>query len=426
MSVTNTQFVQSFGVPNYSGILFNKSNTKTPFLNMIAGKTKYTNAVKFVLGQEYASEEGDIPNISEDASVSGVNATYVTRSQKYNVTQIFMEAVAISYAKQSNVGTLGGINVGGQVANPYSELDFQVNQKMYKIGRSIEKTCIQGAFAEATKDDEVNKTRGLNEAIVTNVVNIAGQTLSVWDVNELLGKIRDSGGVVSNGLVLWVDTTTYNQLNQDCLQNNMTIVDSGRAVNGIRIRNLILPNGDIGITMGEFIPAGTAYIFNFDVISPVEQPVPGKGNFFLEQLAKTGAGEKHQLFGQIGIDYGMEFYHGKITGIKTTFTKPTGVKYVTSVTAATITVTFSGNDASASGAASPATQTAVVGVDREVKASTKGTLTFSGNTFMGWGTTASGTVKYLENGTIPIGSLDGVAGLSADTTLYAVWSANAT
>ena len=58
------------------------------------------------------------------------------------------------------------------------------------------------------------------------------------------------------------------------------------------------------------------------MIAPVIQPVPGKGNFFLEQLAKTGAGESYQLFGQIGLDHGPEWYHGKFTDIATTFTAP--------------------------------------------------------------------------------------------------------
>ena len=61
-----------------------------------------------------------------------------------------------------------------------------------------------------------------------------------------------------------------------------------------------------------FIPSGTAYAFNFDAISPVEQPVPGKGNFFLEPLAKEGAGDKYQIFGQIGLDYGNELLHVRL------------------------------------------------------------------------------------------------------------------
>lgn len=39
-------------------------------------------------------------------------------------------------------------------------------------------------------------------------------------------------------------------------------------------------------------------------------------------MAKTGAGEKYQLFGQIGLDHGPEWYHGKFTGIAQSFTKP--------------------------------------------------------------------------------------------------------
>ena len=83
------------------------------------------------------------------------------------------------------------------------------------------------------------------------------------------------------------------------------------------------PLGIVYLYLGECLPSGTALMLNLDVIAPVFQPVPGKGNFFLEELAKTGAGEKYQLFGQVGLDYGPEWYHGKWTGIATTFTKPT-------------------------------------------------------------------------------------------------------
>ena len=48
-------------------------------------------------------------------------------------------------------------------------------------------------------------------------------------------------------------------------------------------------------------------------MAPVEQLVPGKGNFFLEELAKTGASTKKQIFGQIGLDHGPEWYSAKIT-----------------------------------------------------------------------------------------------------------------
>ena len=308
-------------------MLFNKGNTRTPFLSMIGGKTGYTNSVEFVLGQEYASEDGDIPSISESDSLNAPKASYITRKQNTNVTQIFQDAVAISYAKMSNMGTLSGANLDGQTANPQNELDFQVANKMKKLARSIEKTFIQGAYNKATKDSEVNKTRGMNSAITTNVIPAEGKALDIWLVNDLVQKIRDNGGDISN-LTLWVDTIGLNQLNGSAVESGVELGKAYESEYGIQVRDLLLPIGKISIALGEFIPEGTVFAFNFDAIRPIEQPVPSKGNFFLEPLAKTGAGEKYQLFGQIGLDYGNEVLHGKITGLSTTFKKPVGRKVV--------------------------------------------------------------------------------------------------
>ena len=308
-------------------MLFNKGNTRTPFLSMIGGKSKYTNSVEFVLGQEYTSEEGAIPNISETASLTAPDATFITRSQNTNVTQIFMDSVAISYAKQSNMGTLSGANIEGQRANPINELDFQVANKMQKLARSIEKTFIQGKYNKATSDATVNKTRGIDEAITKNVIASGGKTLDIWLVNDLMQKIYDANGDVTR-LVLWLNPVQLNQLNGSAVENGLTIVPATRNENGINVTKLIMPFGEVSVALGQYIPDGTAYLLNFDVISPVEQLVPDKGNFFLEPLAKTGAGEKYQLFGQIGLDYGNEAFHGKITGLSTEFTAPVGRKVV--------------------------------------------------------------------------------------------------
>jgi len=51
------------------------------------------------------------------------------------------------------------------------------------------------------------------------------------------------------------------------------------------------------------------------VVSPVFQPVPGKGNFFFEDLSKTGASESGMLYGKFGLDAGPSFAIGKLTGL---------------------------------------------------------------------------------------------------------------
>ena len=325
----NTGTVQSFLVPNYSGLLYNKADTSTPFLNSISGRVKYTNSVEFVCGQFYTSEEGEIPNISETASLTAPEATYVTRSPLSNVTQIFHETVAVSYAKESNMATLGGVNIAGQIENPTSELDFQTNQKMNKIKRSIEKTFIQGTYNKATADDETNKTRGMLAAITTNVVAASGAALDLWLVNEAVTKIANAGGDISN-LTMLVNGTNLLQLHGNAVEMGMQVGSAYMNAYGIQVRDLVLPIGaTLHFGLGAFLPDGVALIYNPAVCGPVEQPVPGKGNFFREELAKDGASYKYQIFGQIGLDHGPEWYHAKITGLSTTFEKPVGVKVKT-------------------------------------------------------------------------------------------------
>lgn len=314
-------YATSFRTLNYSGMLFNKGNVRTPLSSLIGGRRKTTDHVKFTCGQEYTTGGGTQPNISEDASLTAPDASIITRTPSYNVTQIFHESVAISYAKKSNMGTLAGLNVANQTANPMSELDFQVAAKMAKIARDIEFTFMQGTYNEATTDAQVNKTMGLANAITTNVLDANGKPLGLWLVAEALKLIYDSNAPTS-GKTLMVDATTLYQLNLDAVNNKMTIVDSGRTVNGINVTTYVTPLGNIDVCLGEFLPAGTAFVLDIPMIAPVEQPTPAKGNFFLEQLAKIGAGEKYQIFGQVGLDYGPEWYHAKIENLATTFVAP--------------------------------------------------------------------------------------------------------
>ena len=317
-------YAQSFSVLNYSGMLFNKGNTRTPLSSIIGPKAKVTNHVEFAIGQYFTggATTGSQPEISETSSLTAPDATVVTRAQMTNVTQIFQESVGVSYGKMSNMGTLSGLNVAGQQANPMTELDFQVARKIEKIQRDMEYTFINGAYNKAAADNQVNKTRGLVSAISSNVTAMSGAPLGLWDIADMVKKIYGSNAPTDR-LCVWCDAITMFQINADAVQNGLTIVPASREINGIALSSVVTPLGIVYLYLGECLPSGTALLLNLDVIAPVYQPVPGKGNFFLEQLAKTGAGEKYQLFGQVGLDHGPEWYHGKWTGISTTFSKPT-------------------------------------------------------------------------------------------------------
>jgi len=306
----------SFAVPNYSGMLFVKGNARTPFSTLIGANPLVTNHVEFTCGQFWQAKTGTQPAISETASLTAPQATVTTREQVTNVTQIFQYSVDVSYGKMANAGTLSGINVANQQANPNSELDFQVSTAMAQAAADIEYTFLNGVYAKAATDAQANKTRGLIAAITSNVVDADSAALS-WDmVTECLAKIHKQGGVINN-YVLGVDSAAMIQLNKAAIDNKMTIVPASREVNGLALSTIVTPLGNVALVLLDTLPAGTAVIFNPAMMHPVYQPVPGKGNFFLEPLAKVGASEKYQIYGELGLDHGQEYLSGKITGILT-------------------------------------------------------------------------------------------------------------
>ena len=214
------------------------------------------------------------------------------------------------------MGTLSGLNVAGQVANPLEEEDFQVAAKMAKIGQDIEYTFLNGKFQKSNSDTVPNQSRGLLEAITSNIIDANGKRLSFMLLCEALKSIKESNGDITN-IVLGLDSTSRLQLNADAVANGLTIVESGRDINGIAVDKVRTPLGIVYLRDLFYLPNGTVVLFDPLIMAPVEQLVPKKGNFFVEELAKVGAGTKKQIFGQIGLDHGPEWYSAKITGLST-------------------------------------------------------------------------------------------------------------
>ena len=337
---TNQSYVMtSHNLLNYTGMLFNLGNTRTPFSTLIGGKSRTTQSWKFATSLTYTTGGGlSQPAITETASLTAPNPEFVTRTQNVNVCQIFQKALTISYAKQSSMDQLSGLNIAGAEANPANELDFQVANAMAAMANDIEYTFINGAYQDGTYDDVAYKTKGIIAAISTNTTAAGSAALGFWMVAEAIEGIA-SHNAPTDSLVLMTNPVHIMQINADASANGMTIVPASRTVNGLAIDTLITPFGSIGLLPNPYVAAGTAVIVNPTVCSPVYMPVPGKGNFFLEPLAKTGAADAYQIYGQAGLDYGSENYHAKITGLSTSFTAPTyhQAVYVAGGTVATTT-----------------------------------------------------------------------------------------
>ena len=328
MATNQTNVMTSHNLLNYSGMLFNKGNTRTPFSTLIGGKSRNVNHWEFATSLDYTTGGGTAqPAITETASLTAPTPEFVTRLQNTNYCQIFQRALKISYGKMSSMGQLSGLNVSGQQANPATELDFQVANSMAAMANDIEYTFVNGVKANGTHDDVAYKTDGIIHAVTSNTKAAASAGLGYWLLAELVEMIANANAP-TDSLVAMAAPVHIMQINADASSNGLTVIPAARDVNGIKIDVLITPFGSLGLLANPYVPAGTCVVVNPTVCAPVNMPVPNKGNFFLESLAKTGAAESYQIYGQAGLDYGAEWYHGKITGLATSFTAPTYSKKV--------------------------------------------------------------------------------------------------
>lgn len=313
-------------VLNYAGMLFDTNDKQTPLIQALP--REITTSVEFIISSQYATGDPSQPTISEKASLTAPDSAVVTRDQQTNVTQIFMKTTGVSYAKISNTGTLNGVNLGGQQSNVMNELDWQMSIKAKEMRQDLEFTIINGEYNKATSDATANKTRGLISAITTNIEDAAGSEITPYIIGNVMQKIRDSKGVISDAILI-VSPIARRQITKNYANEPGFLLPNSRTVGGLTIDQIITDYGTCGLMVHDYVPNGTVIVANLTVLKIKEQPVSGKGNWFWEALAKVGAGDKSQLFGQAGLDYGPEWFHGKIINVSTTMKAPSGTKEVT-------------------------------------------------------------------------------------------------
>lgn len=306
----------TFNLPNYTGELFQFGQQDTPFLNLIGGisggNMPVIESTEFALNQGYELNEATQPAISETASATAPAATHYKRAQETNVVQIFQRAIDVTYSKMGNANTIAGINVLGQTQPVRNEKDFQIAANLKQIAKDANYTFLQGVYAKAENAGTANKTRGILSAITTNVVNNSGETELTKDMLDELFRNAAVDGFDWSNATIFVDA-----YNKQMISKLYAKVPDDRTIGGANIEQIYTDFGKVMVVF-EPLMKGTLGLFNMNVIKPVFRNIVGKGaGVFYEDLAKVGASERGQLYGEMGLDYGSERFHGKITNLTT-------------------------------------------------------------------------------------------------------------
>lgn len=306
--------------PNYVGELYLIGANQTPFLNMIGGlqgnAVRTVSDFEFSLAQPWSLETAAQPSVTETASLTAPTPWTYVRGQDKNTCQIFHRSVKVSYAKQSVTGSVTADGTTGLVditdQQPVqNEVDFQIAAHIRQISVNVEYTFLNGVYQQATSAGVAAKTRGIVTACTTNTVNAANAALSRTLVNTLVASMAANGAEFINPVIF------CNAFQKQKISEIFGYAPQDRNIGGLNIKQVETDFALMGVVWAPFMPTNSLLIADLSVCNPVFLPVPGKGVLFYEAIDKAGAADAGQIYGQIGLDYGPEEYHGTITSLAT-------------------------------------------------------------------------------------------------------------
>lgn len=384
----------TYGLPNYTGILYQLTPADTPFFSAIGGLSGGGQSTD----TEFEWQTFDLRSAAQPAVLEGQDAPTEqerVRAQVKNVTQIHQETIGVSYTKQAAFGRKAGLN-NEAVNTVRDELTWQTEQMLKQMVRDVEWSMLNGIYQVPVDNTTARKSRGLLAAITTNVTDAnpaAAATGAAAQATDLItltahGLVNGdqvvfsnvgaatplvvgttyyvvsssantfsvaltSGGAAVNitvdGTVIWdkalaltklmVDTTIQSAYDNGGIMESATATllcgsaqkraitnayltagtyvrkELSGNVGGVTVDRIDTDFGVLNVMLDRHMPTNQVAVVSMEQCVPVFLEIPGKGHFFAEPLAKTGAKDRVQLYGEVGLQYGNEKAHAKIVNL---------------------------------------------------------------------------------------------------------------
>lgn len=307
----------TYDLPNYIGELFQKQQRPNAFLRLIGGLTgqiRRVKATEFPMGVDYTLPAATQPSVLEGADPSD---STIDTAQSSNIVQIFQEAVKIAYSKLGESGTIDGVAIvpgeGAGALNVPGTMEWQTQRKIEVIARNANYSFLRGAYQKPSDNTTARKTRGVRTAVTTNLFDNAGtpRDLSKSIFEDALKDAMDNG-MFSVGDEIFALADADQVQNLTDLYRSDTSLPESREVVGVAVRQITTQWAVVNVVWEPDLAAGEILLTQPQVCRVVAMEIPGKGLLFREPLAKTGAYELEQVYGELGIDYRHEVFHAVI------------------------------------------------------------------------------------------------------------------
>ena len=139
------------------------------------------------------------------------------------------------------------------------------------------------------------------------------KTLTADDVLDLAQMAWDNGGIRESETRTIVVNSDLKRALTRCFVTDAGYKEETRNVGGVNLQTIETDFGRFNIMLDAYMPKDKLLVLSLEQLAPRFLEIPGKGHFFVEPLAKTGASDKVQIYGEIGLEYGDQKAHALLT-----------------------------------------------------------------------------------------------------------------
>lgn len=275
-----------------------------------------TNEVDFQLTQM-------LKQMIRDVEYSFINGTYAKPSDNSTARKT-RGLIAAATSNAVNKGTvITGLSAATDTITETATALANGDKIVFtSVGEStaIEVSKVYYVVNKSTNAFKVALTAG-GTAITIGTATVAycKPTATATDIvviEDFVQQVFDNGGLSEQGTATFIANSRQKRAISAAYANSYgKHIMASNTVGGVNVQTVVTDFGTLNIMLNRFVPQDAIILCSLEQLAPVFLEVPGKGHFFAEPLAKTGASDEVQLYGEVGLAYGNEKAHGVLRGL---------------------------------------------------------------------------------------------------------------
>lgn len=292
-------YTKQAAVGQHAGVNNDQSNPVTNELDHQIANALKAKAVdielSFLLGQKHVPSD-NLTARKTGGLIPAITTNVINLGEAHDSLSAATDTITEVGTTLANNDVVRFTSVGASTAIKLNRLYYVVS----KTTDSFKVSATKGGTAIAIGTATVSLRK----------VTTAGPTKDTYD--QLFDLVFQSGGLADDTRTIIVGGTQKRNLSTAYAKAFGQYQEVSRSVGGVNFQTIISDFGTFNVLLDRWMPSDAFVVATLSQLKPKFLRIPEKGHFFEEPLAKIGASERVQIYGEVGLQWGNEKAHGII------------------------------------------------------------------------------------------------------------------